>query len=92
MTVTEVLQRFGELPFTVELEIGALEMPIRELLELREGTVIRTEHPCGAPFPMRAGEVVLAEAEVVMVDDSVSVRIKTMAPDRKQDSVDNGSN
>ena len=92
MTATEVLQRFGELPFTVELEIGALQMPIRELLELREGTVIRTEHPSGAPFPLRAGEVVLAEAEIVMVDDSVSARIKAMAPDGKQDSSEHGTN
>ena len=78
MNPSDVLQRFGELPFGVELELGTLALTIGEIFELKEGTVLRTDHPAGAPFPMFAGGVPLAEAEVVVVRDRVSVRVQQM--------------
>jgi len=78
MNASEVLQRFGELPFALELELGTLSMSIGELFQLREGSVLRTDHVAGAPFPLFAGNVKLAEAEVIVIDDTVSVRIQKM--------------
>jgi flagellar motor switch protein FliN len=78
MNASDVLQRFGELPFGVELELGTLALSIREIFEMREGTVLQTEHPAGMPFPLFAGGVHLAEAEVVVINDSVSVRVQKM--------------
>ena len=78
MNASDVLQRFGELPFDVELELGTLALSIREIFEMREGTVLQTEHPAGTPFPLFAGGVQLAEAEVVVINDSVSVRVQKM--------------
>lgn len=83
MTATEVLQRFGDLPFTLELEIGSLALSIREIFELTEGKVLRSEHPAGAPFAVLAGVVKLAEAEVVVVEDSVSIRISKLSESAK---------
>jgi len=83
MTATEVLQRFGDLPFTLELEIGSLALSIREIFELTEGKVLRSEHPAGAPFAVLAGGVKLAEAEVVVVEDSVSIRISKLSESAK---------
>lgn len=78
MIASDVLQRFGELPFVVELELGTLSMSIREIFELQEGAVLRTDHPAGAPFPLFASSVKLAEAEVIIIDDTVSVRVQKM--------------
>jgi len=78
MNASEVLQRFGELPLSVELELGTLSMAIGEIFQLHEGSVLRTEHPAGAPFPLFASNVKLAEAEVIVIDETVSVRIHKM--------------
>jgi flagellar motor switch protein FliN/FliY len=78
MNATDVLQRFGELPFVVELELGTLSMTIGDIFQLQEGSVLRTDHPAGAPFPLFASNVKLAEAEVIVIDDTVSVRVQKM--------------
>ena len=78
MDATEVLQRFGELPFAVELELGTLSMPIGEIFQLQEGSVLRTDHAAGAPFPLFVSNVKLAEAEVIVIDETVSIRIQKM--------------
>jgi len=78
MNASDVLQRFGELPFVLELELGTLSMTIGDIFQLQEGSVLRTDHPAGAPFPLFAGNVKLAEAEVIVIDDTVSVRVQKM--------------
>jgi flagellar motor switch protein FliN/FliY len=78
MNVSEVLQRFGELPLVVELELGTLSLSIGEIFQLQEGSVLRTDRPSGAPFSLYASNVKLAEAEVIVIDDTVSVRIQKM--------------
>lgn len=88
MNPSDVLQRFEDLPFPVEIELGTLVLTIGEIFELREGTVLRTDHPAGAPFTLRAGGVEVATAEVVVVDDSVSVRINKIMEKAKASAGD----
>jgi flagellar motor switch/type III secretory pathway protein FliN len=78
MNTSDVLQRFGELPFVLELELGTLSMSIGDIFQLQEGSVLRTDHPAGTPFPLFASNVKLAEAEVIVIDDTVSVRVQRM--------------
>jgi flagellar motor switch protein FliN/FliY len=78
MDNSEVLQRFAELPFPIEVEVGNLSLTVREILELREGMILTTDHPSGAPFTLRAGGAELASVEVVVVRDSLSVRVQNM--------------
>jgi flagellar motor switch/type III secretory pathway protein FliN len=78
MNASDVLHRFGDLPFLVEIELGTLSMAIGDIFQLREGSVVRTDHPAGAPFPLLAGGVKLAEVEVIVIDDTVSVRVQKM--------------
>lgn len=78
MTSAEVLQRFGDLPYVLELELGTLAMTIGEIFRLQEGSVLRTDHPAGTPFPLFASNIQLAEAEVIVIDDRVSVRVQKM--------------
>jgi flagellar motor switch protein FliN len=78
MNASEILKRFGELPFVLELELGTLSMTIGDIFQLKEGSVLRTDHPAGAPFPLFASNVKLAEAEVIVIDDTVSVRVQKM--------------
>jgi flagellar motor switch/type III secretory pathway protein FliN len=91
MNSSDVLQRFGELPLVVELELGKLVMTIREILALEEGTVLRTDHPAGVPFPLLVGGVKLAEAEVVVIDHTVSVRVQKMLQNKPAAGGGNGT-
>ena len=80
MNASDVLKRFGELPFVVELELGTLSMSIGEIFQLQEGSVLRMDCAAGARFPLYASNVKLAEAEMVVVDNTVSVRVQRMLP------------
>ncbi len=83
MTTGEVVARFGDLPFTLELELGTLQMTIREIFDLKEGSILRTDHPIGVPFALVADGVKLADTEVVVVDDKVSIRVNRLSQARK---------
>jgi flagellar motor switch protein FliN/FliY len=83
MTPAEVVDRFGGLPFTLELELGSIRMTIREIFDLKEGSVLRTDHPIGVPFTLVADGVKLADTEIVVVDNVVSIRVNRLSQARK---------
>jgi len=76
MNTTDVLNRFETLPFSLEVELGGFELSVRELLGLKLGTVLRTNHPTSAPLTLRAGGTPVATGEIVLVADALSVRVK----------------
>jgi flagellar motor switch/type III secretory pathway protein FliN len=76
MNTSEVLSRFGSLPFSLEVELGVVDITVRDLLDLKPGMVLETKHPAGMPLTLRAGGAPVATAEVVLVEDALSVRIK----------------
>jgi flagellar motor switch protein FliN/FliY len=92
MNPADILQRFEDLPFDLELELGNLDMTIGDILDLREGSVVRTDHLAGVPFTLRVGGVEFATAELVVVADSVSVRINKLIEKPKMFAGGNGSN
>jgi flagellar motor switch/type III secretory pathway protein FliN len=79
MNASQALQRFEDLPFQAEVELGSLVMTIGEIFELREGAVLRTDHPAGAPVTLQVGGVELAAADIIVVDDSLSIRITRLS-------------
>ena len=87
-----MLQRFGELPFPIEVELGNLTLTIGEIFELSEGTILTTDHPSGVPLTLRAGGAELASVEVVVVQNSLSVRVQSMAQKPKTGTGPNGTN
>jgi flagellar motor switch/type III secretory pathway protein FliN len=83
MNASEVLKRFGDLPFTLELELGSLVMTIGEIFDLKAGAILRTDHASGVPFALLADGVKLAEAEIVIVEEVVSARINKLWETKK---------
>ena len=76
MNTADVLNHFESLPFSLEVELGGFELSVRELLALKLGTVLQTNHPAGAPLTLRAGGTPVATGEIVLVEDALSVRVK----------------
>ncbi len=83
MNASEALHRFEDLPFPAEVELGSLVMTIGEIFELREGSVLRTDHVAGAPVSLHVGGVQLAAADIIVMEDSLSVRITKLSENTK---------
>jgi flagellar motor switch protein FliN/FliY len=75
MAATDV-KRFENLSFPLDIEIGQCEISVREILELKPGTILQTNRLANAPLTVRAGGTPIATGEVILVEDSLSVRIK----------------
>lgn len=63
-----------DVPVTVIL--GATQMPVRRLLQLGPGAVVKLEKPIEAPADLYLKDAKFAEADVVVVHDRFAVRIK----------------
>lgn len=61
---------------TLTAELGRVEMPISEVLQLAEGAVVELDRSVSTPIDIRVQGVLLARGEVVVVDDSFAVRLK----------------
>lgn len=62
-----------KLPLTVDL--GQCNMLVREVLELKRGSVIRLNKTAGDATDVCVGEQPIAKGEVVVIGDSLHVRI-----------------
>jgi len=63
-----------DVPVTVVL--GATQIPVRRLLQLGPGAVLRLEKPIESPAELFLKDSKFAEADVVVVDNRFAVRIK----------------
>jgi len=90
MNASEALHRFEDLPFSAEVELGSLVMTIGEIFEIREGSVLRTDHLAGEPVALHVGGVHLAAADIIVMEDSLSVRITKLNENTKPSSGEHG--
>lgn len=65
-----------DVPVTVVL--GATEIPVRRLLQLGPGAVLKLDKPIEAPAELFLKDSKFAEAKVVVVDNRFAVRIKSI--------------
>jgi flagellar motor switch protein FliN/FliY len=69
------LQVFRNIPVRLTLEVDSVEVPLADLLALSQGTVLALDKPAGAPLDMRVNGVLLARAEVVVVNGKYGLRL-----------------
>jgi len=65
----------GDVPVEVTVELGSTEMSLKELLELAEGSIVELNRLAGEPLDLKVGGQLVAQGEVVAVDDSYGLRI-----------------
>ena len=65
----------GDIPVQVTVELGRTSMTLREVLELQEGSVIELDRLAGEPLDLKVGGQLIAQGEVVAVDDYYGLRI-----------------
>jgi len=64
-----------DVPVTVSLEVGRRKMPIRDLLQLNQGSVVELETQTGDPFDVYVNGTLIAHGEVVVVNERFGVRL-----------------
>lgn len=60
---------------TLSLEVGRARIPIRNLLQLNQGSVVELERAAGEPLDVYVNGTLIAQGEVVVINDRFGVRL-----------------
>lgn len=60
---------------TLSLEVGRVRIPIRNLLQLNQGSVVELERMAGEPLDVFVNGTLVAQGEVVVVNERFGVRL-----------------
>ncbi|TCS42424.1 flagellar motor switch protein FliN [Reinekea marinisedimentorum] len=64
-----------DIPVTISMEVGSTEIPIRNLLQLNQGSVIELDRLAGEPLDVLVNGRLIAHGEVVMVNEKFGIRL-----------------
>ncbi|WP_028081887.1 flagellar motor switch protein FliN [Solimonas soli] len=64
-----------DVPVTLSMEVGRARVPIRNLLQLNQGSVIELERAAGEPLNVYANGTLIAHGEVVVVNEKFGIRL-----------------
>jgi flagellar motor switch protein FliN/FliY len=64
-----------DVPVQLSLEVGRTRIPIRNLLQLNQGSVIELERAAGEPLDVYVNGTLIAQGEVVVVNERFGVRL-----------------
>jgi flagellar motor switch protein FliN len=70
--------RLSGVRLDVSVELGRARIPVKELLALDEGGVIRLGRPVGEPVDLVVNGTVTARGEIVVVDGRLGLRITSL--------------
>lgn len=59
----------------VTVQLGSCQLPMREVLELNQGTVIQLNQHASDPVGLYVNDKLIAYGEVVVVEDSFGIKI-----------------
>ncbi|MCR9188946.1 MAG: flagellar motor switch protein FliN [Alteromonadaceae bacterium] len=64
-----------DIPVTISMEVGNTQIPIRNLLQLNQGSVIELDRLAGEPLDVLVNGTLIAHGEVVMVNEKFGIRL-----------------
>ena len=65
----------SEVRMNVTVELGRAVMAVRDLLALRDGSIVELNRPAGAAVDVLVNGTLVARGEVVVIDDELGVRV-----------------
>jgi flagellar motor switch protein FliN/FliY len=69
------LQMILDIPLKVSVELGRTRMPVRELINLAQGSVIELNKLAGEPLEVYVNDKLIARGEAVVVNEKFGVRL-----------------
>jgi flagellar motor switch protein FliN/FliY len=64
-----------DIPVQLTVELGRTRMPIKNLLQLAQGSVVELSGMAGEPMDVLINGFLIAQGEVVVVNDKLGVRL-----------------
>lgn len=77
--VTETMDRVGDAPVFIAVELARFRMSVEELSKVRPGEVLSTGAKLGERVALRVGDKIVARGELVDVEGEVGVQITELA-------------
>lgn len=74
---SDVLQN---IPVTLSIEVGRAVIKIRDLMRLTQGSVVELDRIAGEPLNLLVNNTVVAQGEVVLVNDRYGIRLTRVVP------------
>lgn len=68
-----------DIPVQARVELGEASLSLKEILELEEGSIIELNRLAGEPLDLKVGGQLIAQGEVVAIDDYYGLRITNVA-------------
>jgi flagellar motor switch protein FliN/FliY len=73
-----------DIPVQVTVELGRSKIPIRNLLQLAQGSVVELGRLAGEPLDVLVNGCLIAQGEVVVVNDKFGIRLTdVISPDER---------
>lgn len=80
----EAYRQFAAVPCSVDIVLGTGEITIRTCMGLQKGSIVRLVQSAGQDLSLVVNGVPFGRGEVVIMDDSVSLRISELVrPDEE---------
>ncbi len=83
--IRQRLRRIGGVQMTLSVEVGRTQIPVREVLDIQQGTVLTLDRQVGSPAEVHLNGRTIAHGEIVVVDGVFAVRI-TQVLDQADDA------
>jgi flagellar motor switch protein FliN len=64
-----------DIPLDVTVELGNVKMPVNELLQLGQGSIIELSKQVGEPLDIYVNDKLVAKGEVVILDEKFGIRV-----------------
>ena len=64
-----------DIPLKVTVELGRTRMTIKELLQIRPGSVLTLDNPADGPLDILVNGKLIAKGEVVVVNEKFGIRL-----------------
>ena len=64
-----------DIPVQLTVELGRTRVPIRQILQLAQGSVVELNGLAGEPMDVLVNGCLIAQGEVVMVNDKFGIRL-----------------
>ena len=69
------LDMIMDIPVQLTVELGRTKMPIKNLLQLAQGSVVELTGQAGEPLDVMINGFLIAQGEVVVVNEKIGIRL-----------------
>jgi flagellar motor switch protein FliN/FliY len=65
----------GDIAVEVSVELGRTHMSLKDILDLKEGSIVELDRLAGEPLDLKVSGQLVAQGEVIAIDDYYGLKI-----------------